>query len=255
MLVEIAIGDAYGMGFEYADDNIPLNDLTQYRKHPLFTLKPGQYTDDTQMSLAIAETLLSSDEWTKENITRHFVQCFKRDPRDGYARQFQTFLEGIKDEKEFLEKIKPESDKSGGAMRAGPIGYMKDPETVKAMSSLQASITHDTPDGRAAAEATSLMCHYFIYGLGPKAELGQWLEKWVPSHKWNDPWTGRIKQQGWMDVRAAVTVIQQEHTLSAILKRIVDFTGDTDTAGAISMAAASQCKEIVKDLPSALYLG
>lgn len=34
MLLELAIGDAYGAGFEYADEMIALNDLSRYVKHP-----------------------------------------------------------------------------------------------------------------------------------------------------------------------------------------------------------------------------
>jgi ADP-ribosylglycohydrolase len=97
------------------------------------------------------------------------------------------------------------------------------------------------------------MCHYFIHNLGPKIEIGKYLESLVPSKKWSEPWQGKIGAQGWMDVRAAVTVIQEENSTADILKRIVSFTGDTDTAAAIAMAAASQCKELKQNLPDNLY--
>ncbi len=59
MLLELAIGDAYGAGFEYADEMIACNDLSRYLKHPRHNIQPGCYTDDTQMSIAIAETLVA----------------------------------------------------------------------------------------------------------------------------------------------------------------------------------------------------
>lgn len=62
MLVELAIGDAYGAGFEYAPAAIlKHNDLSRYIQHPKHNIRPGQYTDDTQMSLAIAEAIVSAD--------------------------------------------------------------------------------------------------------------------------------------------------------------------------------------------------
>ncbi len=64
MLLELAIGDAYGAGFEYADEMISENTLTHYVQHPRHQIRPGCYTDDTQMSLAIAETLVSGEPWT-----------------------------------------------------------------------------------------------------------------------------------------------------------------------------------------------
>ena len=46
MLIEIAIGDAYGAGFEYANpaSDRP-NDLSRYFKHPRHNIGPGCYTE------------------------------------------------------------------------------------------------------------------------------------------------------------------------------------------------------------------
>jgi len=54
MMIQLAIGDAYGQGFEYANEMIKYNDLKTYVKHPRHSLPPGCYTDDTQQSIAIA---------------------------------------------------------------------------------------------------------------------------------------------------------------------------------------------------------
>ena len=49
MLLEIAIGDAYGAGFEYVNAAIirEHNALSGTIQHPRHGTKPGQYTDDT----------------------------------------------------------------------------------------------------------------------------------------------------------------------------------------------------------------
>lgn len=148
MLVELAIGDAYGAGYEYADATVARhNDLSGYVRHPRHEITLGAYTDDTQMSLAIVEVMVSGAPWTPEVLAEAFVEVFKRDPREGYAQGFYHFLQSVNSGTEFLAKIRPDSDKSGAAMRACPIGIFSTISEVIEKSTLQARLTHDTPDG------------------------------------------------------------------------------------------------------------
>jgi ADP-ribosylglycohydrolase len=256
MLLELAIGDAYGAGFEYADSELVqrYNDLSRYVQHPRHQIKPGSYTDDTQMSLAIAETLVAGEPWTPEVLAHRFVTTFKRDPREGYAGKFYRFLLQVQDGQQFLENIIWTSDKSGAAMRAAPIGVLPTIEQVIEATTLQAAITHNTPDGINAAIAAALMSHYFIYKLGEKKELGQFLETHV-SGEWSKPWQGEVRSKGWMSVRAAITAVMRNNSLSELLKDCIAFTGDVDTVGAIALAAAACSEEITQDLPDHLIDG
>lgn len=251
MLLELAIADAYGAGFEYADEMIVANDLSRYVQHPRHRLIPGSYTDDTQMSIAIAEVIVAQAPWTPEVLAESFVKAFNRDPREGYAGSFYHFLVSIRDGVEFLAKICPDSDKSGAAMRAAPIGIYSTPEQVIEAATIQAAITHNTPDGINAAVAAALMSHYFIYRLGPKRKLGQFLESYV-SGEWSQPWQGKVKSKGWMSVRAAITAVMRNDSMSALLQDCIAFTGDVDTVAAIALAAGSCSHEISQDIPSHL---
>ncbi|HLO86769.1 MAG TPA: ADP-ribosylglycohydrolase family protein [Nostocaceae cyanobacterium] len=251
MLLELAIGDAYGAGFEYADEIIYANDLSRYVKHPRHRLIPGSYTDDTQMSIAIAEVIVAQAPWTPEVLAASFVNAFKRDAREGYSRNFYHFLNSINNAEEFLDKIHPDSDKSGAAMRAAPIGVYSTPEKVIQAATIQAAITHNTPDGINAAVAAALMSHYFIYQLGAKRKLGQFLEGYVTGD-WSKPWQGKVKSKGWMSVRAAITAIIRNDSMSELLQDCINFTGDVDTVGAIALAAAASCPEIDQDIPEHL---
>jgi len=259
MLVELAIGDAYGAGFEYANEMIQYNDLSRYIQHPRHKgLRPGQYTDDTQMSIAIAELIISGDEWTPLNIANRFVDCFKRDWRDGYARGFQKFLESISSGQEFLDKIKPHSDKSGAAMRACPIGIYEDIYEVVEKAEIQAKLTHDTPDGIAAAKAVAIMSHSCIYDREVYSYvcfLHNAMLHWVPGFEWDDDWVGKVKSKGWMSVHAALTAVRRNLKLSELLKDCINFTGDTDTVATIALGAASCSSEYENDLPDVLYTG
>jgi ADP-ribosylglycohydrolase len=256
MLLEIAIGDSYGAGFEYANEMIKYNNLSQYVKHPRHNLYPGQYTDDTQMSIAIAELIVSGKEWTPINIADAFVNTFKRDWRDGYARGFQAFLESIGSGQEFLDKIKPHSDKSGAAMRACPIGIYKNIKEVLDKAKIQAKLTHDTPDGIAAAQAAALMTHCCIYDkeiYSYVAFLSNALNNHIPGYEWDKDWVGKVKSKGWMSAKAAITAVKRNTSLSELLKDCVNFTGDTDTVAAIAMGAASCSSEYDNDLPKQLF--
>jgi ADP-ribosylglycohydrolase len=255
MLVELAIGDAYGAGFEYVADRIvrERNDLSAYIQHPRHG-KPGCYTDDTQMSIAVAEAIVSDEPWTPESLAGRFVTAFKRDPREGYAGGFYSFLQEVKDGAEFLARIRPESDKSGAAMRACPIGVYHPVAEVIRRSTAQAVLTHNTPDGINAAVAAALMTHYFIYRLGTKSGLGRFLAAHVPG-PWTEPWRGKVGAKGMESVQAAVSAVMAHDSLSALLRACVALTGDVDTVATIALATASCSDEVAQDLPSQLVDG
>jgi ADP-ribosylglycohydrolase len=254
MLVELAIGDAYGAGFEYASDQLvrERNNLSAYIQHQRHQIKPGCYTDDTQMSIAIAEAIVSGQPWTPALLARHFVGAFKRDRREGYAGKFYQFLQEVQDGREFLERIRPASDKSGAAMRACPIGVYPSTGTVIERARVQAALTHDTPAGTNAAIAAALMAHYFLYRLGPKAKLGEYLTSLVPG-PWQERWQGKVGAQGTMSVHAAVTAVVACDRLSDLLKACVAYTGDVDTVATIALGAGACSEEIEHDLPAHLF--
>jgi ADP-ribosylglycohydrolase len=256
MLLELAVGDAYGAGFEYVNPALVAreNTLAGYVQHPRHAIAPGCYTDDTQMSLAVAETLVGGRPWTAEVLADAFVQAFKRDPREGYASRFYDFLTDVADGEEFLARIHADSDKSGAAMRAAPIGVLPSVDQVLDHATIQARLTHDTPDGIAAACAAALAAHYFIYGLGSKGNLGGFLEQRVPG-PWSVPWTGKVGAQGMMSVRAAVTALTAASSMSELLRQCIAFTGDVDTVAAIALAAGAHSVELVQDLPEHLIQG
>lgn len=257
MLLELAIGDSYGAGFEYASEMNQFNDLSKYIQHPRHkTVHPGQYTDNTQMSIALAELIVSGDEWTPLNIANRFVDCFKRDWRDGYARGFQKFLESINSGQEFLDKIKPHSDKSGAAMRACPIGVYPDVFEVLEKAEIQAKLTHDTPDGIAAAKAAALMTHCCYYDKKSYSYvdfLPNALERHIPGYGWGKDWVGKVKSKGYMSVHAAVTAVKRHIKLSELLMACINFTGDTDTVATIALGTASCSSEYEDDLPDVLF--
>lgn len=269
MLLEGAVADAYGAGFEYADPRFVQRHIgaNLYIQHPRHRLVPGSYTDDTQMSIALAELITQEGDWdarwTQESIARKFVECFKRDQRKGYASNFYNLLCEIKDGDDLLARIKPDSEKSGGAMRACVMGWIRigdsskggPAEQVKHYAGLQARITHNTERGIAAAEAAACMAFYLHRTVNEKKHLATWLKAGIPIRDWEKPWSEPVGSLGLDAVHAAVTAVVKHDSLLDILKACVSYTGDVDTVATIALQAASGSKEIKNDLPAELLEG
>lgn len=265
MLVEIAIGDAYGAGFEFAKPLRLLeltNDLSTYYKHNLpGHLPAGSYTDDTQMSIAIAEHIISDSSWTKEALAERFVTTFKRDPRNGYSRGFQTVLETVQSGAELLATLKPNSNRCGAAMRSCPIGIFPHAFDVMRRARIQACITHNNPEGIESSIAIALSVHYFLYNKGNKSDLIRYLMSEEPTaylfKNKADLWPikMRVTSDAIPCVKAAISAVLRNDTLSACLMECIDYAGDVDSIAAMALGIGSCCKEIKKDLPENLYIG
>jgi ADP-ribosylglycohydrolase len=259
MLLEIAVGDALGAGYEFNDLAIEkhrsdlLHGYVQHAKHTGIT--PGMYTDDTQMSIGTAEAIVSGKPWVPETLVHHWLAAFQRDRRDGYARRFQAFLEGHDTVEAFLADIRPDSDRSGAAMRVGPVGLIADQSRVTEMATVQAEVTHRTKGGVDSAVAAALMAWHCHHAAGPKKDLPAFLVTRVPGHPWDRPWTGRVGVMGLECVAAALWAVVECDSLSAMLGRCVGYGGDVDTVAAIAMAAASGSREIEQNLPRHLIGG
>ncbi|GAA5146140.1 hypothetical protein GCM10023321_05140 [Pseudonocardia eucalypti] len=257
MLVELAIGDAYGAGFEFAasEEVEEHNTLHGYRQHPRHRgIRPGMYTDDTQLTLAVAELLLDGDPWTPENLADRLVDAYHRDPRDGYAKGFRALLDANRTGAELRAAIAPASDRSGAAMRAGPIGLLPDVDEVLRLAEIQARVTHDTPAGIESARAAALAVHYCHHRIGPTERVAHWItERLDGAEDWSVPWQGKVDALGVMCVRAALTALSGKRRLTDLLSVCIGYTGDVDTVATIALAAGSRAADVEQDLPAHLY--
>lgn len=282
MFVEMGIGDAYGCKFEgvdfdYTSRNNDLNyrpNLEVLRFHPedlMPSVVPaGNYTDDTQMSLAIAEAMLDDEEtWTVESLADRFVDVFKRDERRGYTTYFLNVLMNSNSGEELLSKIGRQSTKSGAFMRAAPLGLYSDLSELIDKAHAQAVVTHDTKIGRDSAVGAAMLVHYFYHDLGPKAELVTWMKdeyfgESIMSPEsvemdgeqvecWSPAANRKVRVSGWDCLHAAIYAILASETLSDVLIQCANYGGDVDTVSAVAMAAASWCREIQQTIPRCLY--
>lgn len=259
MLLEMAIADSYGAAFEFIAKPYPeglINDGKTYQKHPELEIGNGRYTDDTQMAIAIAEELLADGDFSKESLAERFVTAFHRDPRPGYGKRFHQLLQETTTGADLLSKIDPNSTRSGGVMRVGPIGLLPHLNDVLDKAEKQAIITHDTPEAIMAAKAIAAASHYLYYSLGKTRALGDWLEEIVPGG-----WGWSLAFNEWSSVHAipvahaALTAFRYADTMRDILILAVDQGGDVDTTAALAIWLATLTPTKKNDLPSSLYVG
>jgi poly(ADP-ribose) glycohydrolase ARH3 len=159
-MVGSALGDAIGeIAFRYPDKNALCRRLE--------SLKIFCYTDDTAMSIGLAESLVEKSDIDQQGLGERFKENFNREPWRGYGpgparifsmvkRSHLTYLEAAKS----LFRGKG-SFGNGASMRAAPLGlFFHNSANLYEKASLSASVTHAHPlgiDGAAVqAKAVSL---------------------------------------------------------------------------------------------------
>ncbi|MFO8037654.1 MAG: ADP-ribosylglycohydrolase family protein [Anaerolineales bacterium] len=111
---------------------------------PLFQAG-SRFTDDTVLTLAIAQAILEGEEY---GIA---LKTFGRKyPRAGYGFHFKQWI--------FEEEIRPyNSWGNGSAMRVSPVGFaFDDQEEVLEEARKTAEVSHNHPEGIKGAQATAL---------------------------------------------------------------------------------------------------
>ena len=138
-------GDMIGAPYEF-DRGSKTKDF------PLFD-KGSHFTDDTVMTVAVAEALMDStgkpDEEVKKALIASMLKWGHRYPHSGYGGMFRRWL-GKKDPKPYW------SCGNGSAMRVSAAGWLFDTlEDTRRYAKLTAEVTHNHPEGIKGAEAVA----------------------------------------------------------------------------------------------------
>ncbi|MBW8760370.1 MAG: ADP-ribosylglycohydrolase family protein [Burkholderiales bacterium] len=255
MLIEIAIGDAYGAGFEFAprakiDRH---NDGAGYVGHEL-GIPAGRYTDDTQMSIAIAELLLRDALPDALACANAFVEVYRRDPRAGYSKGFGQLLGEVADGADLLRRIHPGSVRNGAAMRSVPLGLIADRRVLRRVAREQAAVTHDSPEGRLSSEVVALMSHALIHRAATIDQLAA-LVAAETGFALRVDWSAEVAVDAIETLHAVHTALARHRSMRELLRACVAFGGDTDSVAAIALGLASLSPEFSDDLPPSLRGG
>ena len=158
VLLGTAVGDALGVPFE---TKLPNYELLQAWDGKSFLgsehhkLLPGQYSDDTQMSLMVAESLIQNKGFAPEDLAARYVDWIVSKRARGYGKTTLMAVQALIQGKSYKESGVPGSYGNGTAMRAAPFGiYFRDDlksllENVK----IDSAITHTSEEAEAGAIA------------------------------------------------------------------------------------------------------
>lgn len=154
-MIGAVIGDIIGSRFE--KNNI------KSKNFELFT-KASRYTDDTVLTVAIADCILNSKDYEKT------VKKYGRNyPFAGYGGRFKKWLGGIK-------RGPYNSWGNGSAMRVSPIGFaFKNEDKVLTEAKKSAEITHNHVEGIKGAQAIA-MSVFLAKGGNTKEEIKDYIE-------------------------------------------------------------------------------
>lgn len=159
-LLGLAVGDALGGKFEaQSADAIrarfpTVNHLIGYPEEEIW------YTDDTQMAIGVAETLVARGEITEEHLCQAFVANYM--PTRGYGRGARAVLDAMesgRDHRQVAEEYYPGgSFGNGAAMRVAPVGlfFRDDRRQLWQQARASALPTHVHPLGIEGAQLLAL---------------------------------------------------------------------------------------------------
>ena len=228
------LGDMIGSPYEFDQGN-------KTKDFPLFSAN-SVFTDDTVMTVAVAEAFLDMDFAEDDDVTFDRLVYYLRNwgrayPRAGYGLRFNRWLRN--------PFAKPyNSFGNGSAMRVSAVGWLFDDlKMTRAMARLSASVTHNHPEGLKGAEATASAI--FLARTGStKAEIKAFIEEnfhYDLSRTCDEIRPGYHHVESCQEtVPEAITAFLEGQSFEDVIRTAVSLGGDCDTLTCIagSMAEA-----------------
>jgi ADP-ribosyl-[dinitrogen reductase] hydrolase len=150
VMVGLAVGDAMGMPLEFlkkeeikARYNGVVRDYVKPKAgHLCEHLKPGQYTDDTQMALALANSILDKGEFSPHSFKRRLVEWYHckdhRAPGHACIESVRRLDDGVS----WKESGQKDAAGCGSAMRVAPLALAYGNIPLVEHSTTQSIMTH-----------------------------------------------------------------------------------------------------------------
>lgn len=226
------IGDIVGSRFEFDQGS-------KSREFEFFT-RENDFTDDTVMSIAVAEALLDAgkdaDEKTvKECLIKSMKKWGKKYPHAGYGARFIHWV--------LSDDPKPYgSYGNGSGMRVSPAGWLYDSiERTREVARWTAEVTHNHPEGVKGAESVAAAM-FMARTRASKEEIKAYLEKefGYDLSRTLDEIRSTYKhvEDCMRTMPEAFTCFLEANSYEECIRNVMYIGGDTDTLGAIAGAVA-----------------
>jgi ADP-ribosylglycohydrolase len=154
----LSVGDAFGERL-----SVTARSAREVIKRNGLPPGPWRHTDDTQMAMAVVETLRAHQHLTPDELATRFAERFRANPARGYGNgtrmQMEQILGGQSWHTVAAEAFGGRGSKgNGAAMRVAPLGayFSEDLDRIAVEARLSAEVTHAHPEGIAGAIAVAL---------------------------------------------------------------------------------------------------
>ena len=255
-LIGSAVGDAFGA---------PVEGYTMKKVSSVYgtdwEMILGRYTDDTEMMIGVAESLIENRGFNGDDMAKTFIRNYNA--RRGYGPGSKEALRRIS-EGESWETASKElfegagSYGNGAAMRIAPVGilYYDDSDTLREMAYKSSHITHSHELGKEGAALQAFSIALAVSGRAKKADMLHELNDFVKTEVYKER---LLRIEALLDKEAEVDkeeVIAELGNGEAAFKSVptaiysflradsfkdaviyaVSLGGDTDTIGAMAGA-------------------
>lgn len=259
-MIGAIIGDICGSVYEF-------HNCKDYDRIELFA-DGCDYTDDTVMTIAVAQALMDSDNYitgyfdTKEDLfeallpksMRYYGEVF---PYAGYGGRFGVWLQN-------LDPAPYNSYGNGSAMRVSSVGWAFDTlEETLEFAEISAAVTHNHPEGIKGAKAVAGAVFLARTGAGKDAirdfveglgyDLDFTIDEIRPAYKFDETCQNSVPQ--------AVKCFLESTDFEQCIRLTLSLGGDCDTTAAMSGAIAEAFygvpewmkEEALKRLPEPMH--
>lgn len=208
--------------------------------------KGSRFTDDTVMTLAVAEWLMTDPEHKPETLVECMRDLGRKYPQAGYGRMFSEWLQSD-------SPMPYNSFGNGSAMRVSPVGlYAESLEEALELARISASVTHNHPEGIKGAQAIA-GCVF----LNKKNHLDAYrsIKQFVTERIGYDldidldalRWQYRFDStcQGSVPIAIKAYLDRFSYPAEKALRLAISMGGDSDTIGAMTASIADAQSRMV----------
>lgn len=254
-LIGSAVGDALGAPVEgYSMKEV----ISVYEED--WKMISGRYTDDTEMMIGVAESLIENKGFNGEDMATRFIENY--DQRRGYGPGSKEALRRISEGESWEEASErlfggKGSYGNGAAMRIAPVGifYYDDADKLREIAYKSSHITHSHELGKEGAALQALCIALAVRGTKKEGMLNE-----VKELLENEVYKGKIKkiemllgrgieadrkeiiselgngEAAFSSVPTAIYSFLRADSFKDAITYAVSLGGDTDTIGAMTGA-------------------